>query len=204
MKPFIRKSIFVLTGGAVQGLGMGVFLFPHNIPSGGAGGIAVLLHYLFAVQMGLALWLVNFSMLLIGVKVLGKRFAVWTFAGITMTSVSIHLFENILVIPNRNMFLDLTLGSMLLGTGIGLLMRKEVSNGGVGVVAFIIARGKNILPGRPLFLINCLIFFITGAVISWKIIILALISQWISTTIVDFVCRFTLKQVYTPEWRKKP
>jgi len=98
---------------------------------------------------------------------------------------------------------DLVFGSMLLGTGIGLLMRQGVSNGGVGVIAFMIAHGKNILPGKPLFLINCFIFFITGAVISWKLIFLAFISQWISTTIVDFICRLKFHESYTLGWRKK-
>src|SRR5699024_4871605 len=141
------------------------------------------------INMGTALWIVNFSMLLIAVKYLGKRFALWTVIGITVTSLSVHFFESHFSIMDRNLLYDLVIGSMLLGTGIGLLMRQGVSNGEVGVITFMIDHGKNILPEKTLFLINCCVFFTTGAVISWKLIFLACISQWISTTIVDFICR---------------
>src|SRR5690625_30843 len=203
MKHIIQKNGLVIAGGGIQGLGMGLVLFPHSIPSGGAGGITVLLNYWFGINMGIALWIVTFSMLLIAVKYLGKRFALWTVIGITVTSLSVHFFESYFSIMDRNLLYDLVIGSIVLGTGIGLLMRQGVSNGGVGVIAFMIAHGKNILPGKPLFLINCFIFFITGAVISWELIFLAFISQWISTTIVDFICRLTFHESYTLGWRKK-
>lgn len=197
------KGGLVLLGATVQGLGMGLFLFPHFIPSGGAAGIAVLINYWFSISMGPALWIVNFSMLMIAVRYLGKRFVLWTILGITITSLSIHFFENNFTIFHRNLLYDLVIGSVFLGTGIGILMRQGVSNGGAGVIAFMISYGRNILPGRPLFLINCSIFLITAAVISWKILLLALVSQWISTTVIDLVCRMTFYQSYTLDWRKK-
>ncbi|SFA85014.1 Uncharacterised 5xTM membrane BCR, YitT family COG1284 [Lentibacillus halodurans] len=203
MKLFMKKCGLVVAGGALQGFGMGLFLFPQAIPSGGAGGIAVLLNHWFNISMGPSLWIVNFTMLMLGVQYLGKRFALWTFVGITMTSLSIDFFESTFPIVHRNLLLDLVIGSVFLGTGIGILMRQGVSNGGVGVVAFMISHGRNILPGKPLFFINISIFFVTAAVISWEIVILALISQWISTTMVDLVYRLDFYHVYTLSWRKK-
>lgn len=190
MKQIILKSGLVLMGGIFQGFGMGLFLFPQAIPSGGAGGLSIIINHWLSMNMGPALWIVNFSFLLLGVKYLGKRFALWTFIGITTTSLSIHFFENHLFILNRNILYDLVIGSIFLGTGIGILMRVGVSNGGVGVLAFMISHARRSLPGKPLFIINCTIFFMTAAIISWKIFFLALISQWISTTVVDFVFRF--------------
>jgi uncharacterized membrane-anchored protein YitT (DUF2179 family) len=63
VKQFMKKLGLVVAGGAIQGLGMGLFLFPNYIPSGGSGGIAVLINYWFHINMGLALWIVNISML---------------------------------------------------------------------------------------------------------------------------------------------
>ncbi|PLR78672.1 membrane protein [Bacillus sp. V3-13] len=203
MKKFIRKSGLVLAGGAIQGLGMGVFLFPHAIPSGGAGGIAVLLNYLFTMNIGFSLWLTNFSALVLAIKYLGNRCALWTMAGISITSFSIYFFQHSFQIPNRTLVVDLLLGSILLGTGAGLLLRQGVSNGGVGVIALIISNARNTLPGRPLFLMNCSIFILTAVIIDWKIIVLALVSQWISTKMVDLVCGIDFYQAYTFSWRKK-
>jgi uncharacterized membrane-anchored protein YitT (DUF2179 family) len=82
-------------------------------------------------------------------------------------------------------------------------MREGVSNGGMGVVALIISTSRNTLPGKPLFWINVSIFIITASIISWDLIVQALISQWISTKVVDFVCRLNWHQTYTLAWRKK-
>ncbi|MDZ5470470.1 YitT family protein [Bacillus sp. 31A1R] len=203
MYNFFRKNGFVIAGGAIQGFGMGLFLFPHAIPSGGAGGLAVLLNYFLHLDMGFSLWIVNFSMLVLAIKFLGNRCAIWTMVAISVTSLSIYFFQNTISKPLGNVWVDLVIGSLFLGTGVGLLLREGVSNGGVGVIALIISTERNILPGRPLFWINVSIFFITALIISWDIIIQALISQWISTKVVDYVCGIRFHQVYTLGWRKK-
>ncbi len=202
MNAFLSKFGLVILGGVIQGAGMGLFLFPHSIPSGGAGGLTVLFNYWFGISMGLALWIINFSFLLLGMKILGRRFAVWTVVAITMTSVSVQLFEQISMV-NRSLVYDLTAGSILLGTGIGILMRQGVSNGGIGVVALIISVRKKILPGKPLFIVNMIIFLFTALIIDWKLIFLALISQWISTKLVDLTATMSLQETYTLDWRKK-
>lgn len=154
--------------------------------------------------MGLALWIVNASLLFLGVKYLGKRFALWTLLSITVTSLSVDFFEQIIFVKNRSLLLDLLFGSVFLGTGIGILMRQGVSNGGVGVIAIIISVKKRILPGRPLFFLNFFIFLFVALIIDWKLIFLALISQWISTKVVDMICEISFQKTYTLGWRKKP
>ncbi|HZG70991.1 MAG TPA: YitT family protein, partial [Chondromyces sp.] len=102
MNGFWRKNGLVLAGGTIQGFGMGVFLFPHAIPSGGAGGLAVLLNYWFHFNMGFALWLVNFSLLVLAVKYLGNRVALWTMMSITVTSLSIYVCQTLIPLPSGN------------------------------------------------------------------------------------------------------
>lgn len=203
MKEFMQKSGLVLLGGAFQGLGMGLFLFPQSIPSGGAGGLAILLNFYFNISMGPSLWIVNFLLLLLGISYLGKRFAVWTVVGMTVASFTIDFVETTFYIAQRNLVIDLILGSIFLGIGVGILMRQGVSNGGMGVLAYMVAHKTKIPPGKPLFFINCSIFFINAAVISWNIILLAFISQWISTKIVDFFYNYETYQTYTLDWQKK-
>lgn len=204
MKEIMIKNALVLAGGAIQGFAMGLFLFPQYIPSGGAGGITVLFNYLFGMSMGTALWIINFSLLLLGLYTLGKRFASWTVLAITMTSLTVSFFEHI-TIPNRSLFFDLIVGSIFLGIGIGILMRQNVSNGGIGVIALILSRKYGFLPGRSLFWINNGIFLFAALLIDWKIIILAIISQWIATRIVNFIVQFefTMNESYSLDWRKK-
>ncbi|WP_232223956.1 YitT family protein [Anoxybacteroides tepidamans] len=183
----LRKYLLVIAGSMIQGFAMGVFLFPNSIPSGGAGGITVLLNYIFHIPASLALWLVNASMLVVAFRYLGSASTVGTLIGITVTSLSVQFFESNLYMPSPNVWIDLFIGSFFLGVGVAILMRQGVSQGGIGIIALIIAKSRRINPGKPLFWINGSIFIITGYIIDWKIVIQAIFCQWMSTQIVDWL-----------------
>ncbi|WP_227939445.1 YitT family protein [Alkalihalobacillus deserti] len=194
----IRTYILITCGGLIQGMAMSLFLFPHSIPSGGAGGLAVLLNYWIHIPLSFALWIVNFSLLVAAIKWLGNASAIGTMYGITITSLSVHFFNFAMYKPYDNVWIDLLIGSIILGTGVGILLRQGVSNGGMGVLALIIARVKDSSPGKPLFLLNGSIFVFTASVIAWPIVIQALLSQWLSTRIVDAIFRLRTQFLQVP------
>ncbi|WLD92038.1 YitT family protein [Alkalihalobacillus sp. AL-G] len=174
-------------GGLLQGMAMGLFLFPHSIPSGGAAGIAVLLNFWFSLPLGFALWLVNFTLLVAAIKGLGNASTIGTMYAITITSLSVDFFSFDMYRPYSNEWIDLIFGVILLGIGVGILMRQQVSNGGMGVLALIIAKHRNHPPGKALFWMNGSIFIFTASIIDWSIVVQAVMCQWLSTRIVDVV-----------------
>jgi uncharacterized membrane-anchored protein YitT (DUF2179 family) len=158
------------------------------------------------MPLSFALWVVNFSMLVAAIYWLGNASAIGTMYGITVTSLSVHLFSFDMYRPYDNIWIDLLIGSVILGIGIGILLRQGVSNGGMGVLALIIANLKDIAPGKPLFLLNSSIFILTGSIIAWQIVIQALISQWLSTRMVDYIFHLNVNFGYKQpqlSWRKK-
>ncbi|SDJ69349.1 YitT family protein [Sediminibacillus albus] len=208
MKHRLMVLITVTCGAVIQGYAMSVFLFPHFIPSGGAGGIAVLLNFWFGLPLSFALWLVNFLLLTTAINWLGNASALGTMYAITITSLSIHLFDLPLFQMAKNVWLDLLIGSLILGCGIGLLLRHGVSNGGMGVIALITAKYRKIPPGKPLLLLNGSIFILTASIIDWHIVLQALICQWISTKMVDLLFELpgpfqSKKWKIANPWRKK-
>ncbi|OMP67381.1 membrane protein [Domibacillus epiphyticus] len=182
-----RKCFLVAVGAVMQGFAMGVFLFPNFIPSGGGAGLTVLLNYWFHIPLSIALWLVNSSMLLFAVHYLGGFSALGTLLGITITSISVNIFNVYLESPFSHVWIDLVFGSIFFGTGVSILLRQGISNGGMGVIALIIAKYKNISPGKPLFWINGIIFLITSYVIDWEIVFQAITCQWMSTKIISWL-----------------
>lgn len=204
-KKIASKLFLILTGGMIQGLAIGEFLFPHSIPSGGAGGLTVLFNYLFHIPMGTVLWFVNASMLLLAVHYLGGANAIGTLIGITVTSITVNFIEVNMNKPVTNVWFDFIVGSLLLGTGVAILLRQGVSNGGIGVIALILAKKKGIDPGKTLFWVNGSIFLITAYIIDWKIVIEAIISQWLSTRVVNWLYRLPIHKpfILTFAWRKK-
>ncbi|MGG1238719.1 YitT family protein [Bacillus sonorensis] len=189
----------ILWGSVLQGLGMALFLFPNHIPSGGAAGIAVLLNFWFQVPHGLTVWAVNFSLLLTAVKWLEPVTVVGTMASITMTSVSVQIFESLFpAMTTDNVWLDLFYGAVLLGTGVGILYKYNISNGGFGALALMISIYRGGKPGTALFMMNACIFLLTASVIAWGIVIQALVCQWISTKIIDAIYQIRLRPLFMP------
>ncbi|MEK3731837.1 MULTISPECIES: YitT family protein [Paenibacillus] len=204
IRRLINKLSMIAAGSIIQGYAMAVFLFPHAIPSGGGAGIAVLLNHGFGIPMSLGLWFANIAFLLFTVHYLGSVSAVGTVLVITITSVSVNFFEVYVAPPMNNVWLDLLLGSLLLGTGIALLMKQRVSNGGIGYVALAIYKYKRIHPGTSLFWMNGFIFALTAYVIDWQIIVLAVLCQWLSTRMIHFILRIqSPRPALRPAWRKK-
>lgn len=200
-----KKTIHILAGSLIQGCAMGVFLFPHSIPSGSGAGLAMLLNYWFHLPLSIGFWLVNISFLLFAVHYLGRVSAFGTIMVITITSVSVNFFEVYVKTPFGSLWINLLVGSVILGTGISILFRERVTNGGIGFVALAIAKARRINPGTSLFIINVLIFSLTAIVIDWKIIIQALICQWISTRVIKWLHNPSLmgRAFFQLAWRKK-
>lgn len=203
----LSKKISLITAGSIiQGFAMAVFLFPHSIPSGGGAGIAVLLNHAFGIPISLGLWFSNFIFLVFTVQYLGSVSAFGTVYVITVTSVSVNFFEVFVKPPFANVWIDLLCGSMFLGTGVALLMKQRVSNGGIGYVALAIYKYKGIHPGTSLFWMNGFIFALAAYAIDWKIIILAIVCQWLSTRMINWLLHMPgprPKWGYGVAWRSK-
>ncbi|WP_273123252.1 YitT family protein [Metabacillus sp. HB246100] len=189
-----RKACFLALGASIQGLAMSLFLFPHYIPSGGAASISVLVNHFFSIPFSITLIIVNGSLLLAAVKWLGKGNALWTMYCVTITSFIIQVLSPYIQKPFSFILLDLGIGSVLFGIGLGILFRMGASSGGMDILALVMAKITKTSPGKLLFCINGLLLLSTGVLVDIKIILYALCCQFISTRIVDIIYQLQLKQ----------
>jgi uncharacterized membrane-anchored protein YitT (DUF2179 family) len=205
----MRKSTFIyiclVFGGTLQGLGMSLFLFPHSIPSGGAAGIAILLNFFFALPLGLSLWFANIVFLLFAINYFGYTWTFRTIISVAITSATVSIITWQVPHIHVHIFIDMACGSFFFGTGVGVLIRAGASSGGMVIPALIIASYKNWSPGKVMMGINLLIFLLTSLVINYKIAVFAIICQYISTNIIDYIYHFRLQNLQIPlySWRKR-
>lgn len=190
----VRKGTILGIAASIQGLAMAIFLFPHLIPSGGAASVSVLVNYLLHVPFAITLWVLNASLLLAAVKWLGKENALWTMYCVTVTSFVVNFLNSHLIGTVSFIFVDLLIGSILFGIGIGILFRMGASSGGMDILALIISKLKGYTPGKILFFINGSVLLLTGVVVDLKIILFALACQFISTRILDVICQVEYKR----------
>ena len=204
MKRLFLTYIGILFGAILQGISMSLFLFPHSIPSGGAAGIAILLNHWLDLPLGLSLWLANIVFLLFALNYFGYTWTFRTIISVATTSIIVSIITAHVPHLHINLFLDLACGSILFGTGVGLLIRAGASSGGMVIPALVIASYKNWSPGKVLMGINLLIFLLTSLVIDYKIVLFAIICQYFSTSIIDYIykLRFQRLLLLSYNWRK--
>lgn len=180
----------VTIGAILQGTAMALFLFPHNIPSGGAAGLALLLNFWTKLPLGFSLWLVNFVLLFLAINYFGYFWTFRTMYSVTITSVTIQLLETFVSFPHVHLVLDIIFGALIFGYGVGLLIKNRASSGGMVIPALMIASYRRSPPGKAMFWINLFIFLLTATIINFQIVIFAITCQWVSTKVIDYVNRY--------------
>jgi uncharacterized membrane-anchored protein YitT (DUF2179 family) len=205
MNRHLYTYVLLFIGAVVQGTSMAIFLFPHSIPSGGAAGLAILMNHWLHLPLGLALWVANFSFLVLALKYFGYSWTIRTMYSVTITSITVNLITEYVSFPHVNLWLDLLCGSILFGIGVGILIRHGASSGGMVIPALMIATYKGWSPGKVMLGLNLFIFILTASVIDYKIVFYAILCQTISTNIIDII--YYLKWPSFPfislGWRKK-
>lgn len=196
---------FLLIGAILQGLAMSLFLFPHSIPSGGGAGLALLMNHLLGLPLGFALWLANAVFLLFALQYFGFRWVFRTILAVGITSMTVSIVSNYFHFKDIHLIPDMAAGSILFGIGVGMLIKAGASSGGMVIPALMVANYKNWAPGRVMFWINMLIFLLTSVVINYKIVIYAVICQFLSTNIIDFIhtLRLPRPRFLQANWRKR-
>ncbi|MCC5802282.1 YitT family protein [Rossellomorea vietnamensis] len=190
----LRKAVILGLASTIQGLAMAVFLFPHFIPSGGAASVSVLLNYLLHIPFAVTLWVMNACLLGAAVKWLGKENAFWTMYCVTVTSVVVDAADPLMTGTVSFVFVDLLIGSILFGIGVGVLFRMGASSGGMDILALIISKLKGYSPGKTLFAINGSVLLLTGIVVDLKIILYAIACQFIATRILDIINKIDIRR----------
>lgn len=184
---------------------MSLFLFPHSIPSGGAAGLAILMNYWFGLSLGFSLWLANIVFLLFALKYFGYTWTFRTILSVATTSTVVSVITTQIPHHHVHMVFDMVCGSIFFGIGVGLLIRAGASSGGMVIPALMIATYKNWSPGKVMMGINMMIFLLTGLVIDYKIVVYAIVCQFFSTNIIDFIyeLRFNRLLFLSANWRRR-
>jgi uncharacterized membrane-anchored protein YitT (DUF2179 family) len=154
----------ILIGSLSVGIGVNFFLAPYHLLDGGMIGISLLLHYYFGSPIGITTIIISIP-LYIYVWGFARRFFFKSIHGLLISSLSIDLFSNIETGWELSIFASAILGGVIIGLGVGLMLRYETSTGGTDLLAQIISNRTAINVGVLIFLIDgCIILSGIGIV----------------------------------------
>ena len=165
LKPLeIIQRIVVLTiGAALMAVALEIFLVPNDIIDGGITGISIMLHELTEVPLGLFLFLINLPFLFIGYKQIGKTFAFSTLYAVAIMSIGTFLLHPIPPLTITKI-LAAIFGGVILGVGVGLVIRFGGSLDGTEIVAILINKKTPFSVGEVVMFFNFFILLSAGFV----------------------------------------
>jgi len=187
--PTLRSYAIITFGLFVNALGWTVFLLPAEITSGGMTGVSSLLYYAFKLPMGLTYLVMNVVLIILGVKVLGRSFAIKTVYATLVLSFFLSILEGIVVDPIVDEdFMSAVVGGILAGGGVGLAISQGGSTGGTDIIAMMINKHRNISPGRLLLYMDILIISSSYLVFqSIEIMVYGYVSMAVVAYTIDMV-----------------
>lgn len=181
---FLWRVFMMLVGASFVSVGLEIFLVPNQIIDGGIVGISIIMSHLSGWNLGLFLFILNLPFLFLGYKQIGKTFALSTLFSVAMMSIGttlLHPVQPITIDP----LLAAVFGGIILGTGVGLVIRSGGSLDGTEIIAILFTKKLPLSVGEIVMFFNLFILGSAGFVFGWNNAMYSLIAYYIAFKMID-------------------
>ncbi|WP_168121297.1 YitT family protein [Paenibacillus sp. HB172176] len=180
----LRRVFFMFMGACLVSVALEIFLVPNDIIDGGITGISIIMAHLTHVPLGIFLTLLNLPFLLLGYKQIGKTFAISTLFSIVAMSIGTEL-----LVPVSPLTIDPLLaavfGGVLLGIGVGMVIRSGGSMDGTEIVAILVNKKTPFSVGEAVMFVNVFILGSAGFIFGWDHAMYSLMAYYIAFKMID-------------------
>lgn len=181
-----KKYVLIIIGSVIFAAGLEFFLIPNNILDGGVIGISIILEHYIKIPLGLFIFVLNIPFLYLGYKQIGKGFAIASAFGIVVLSVMTAVFSKFDPLI-RDPFLACIFGGVILGVGVGLVIRSGGTLDGSETFSIYSTKKLPMSVGEMVLVINVIIFIVSGFIFSWEVALYSMISYFIASRVMDVV-----------------
>ena len=176
----------ILLGSLIGGAAYPLFLTPNRIAPGGITGIATILNHLLHWPVGTVSLILNLPLFIISYRAVGRIFAFRSLVATILFSLFIDILPLSPVINDP--LLGALYGGVLLGIGLGLILRGGATTGGSDMIAHMVHRRfQFISTGSFLFAIDFAVVLAAGFLIGISEALYALISIFLTAKVMDVV-----------------
>lgn len=136
----VKKIGLVLAGNTLYALAVSLFILPDGLITGGTTGLALVAFHRFGVPVAVFVGVFNILMFLAGAFVLGKTFALTTLISTFYYPLILGVLEKVFcrTVMTQDRMLATVFAGLLLGAGLGLVIRVGASTGGMDIPPLIL------------------------------------------------------------------
>jgi len=153
----LKNASLILIGSVFYSVGIGLFLSPNQLASGGITGLAIIVSHFWKLGTGTVTFILNIPLALLGIWKFGRKFLYSTIFAVVITSVLINILEPFGAVTQDLLLASLT-GGALVSIGIGIIFKAGATTGGSDILIKLLRlKFKHLKTGT--------IFLITDAIV---------------------------------------
>lgn len=186
IREYLVKAFFLTLGAFIVAIGLEMFLLPNNIIDGGVIGISMMVSYITKWNLGLLIFCINIPFILMALKNLGQKFVIQTFFATAMLSIATNLLHGYQA--TEDLLLATVFGGLILGLGVGLILRNNASLDGTEMVSINLSKKLKVISvGELLMFINLFIYMGAGFLYGWDRALYSILTYYIASKVIDSV-----------------
>ncbi|MBQ2046366.1 MAG: YitT family protein, partial [Muribaculaceae bacterium] len=158
-----KDYIMIILGIAIYSFGFTAFILPEKVVMGGVSGLGSLVYFAsqeylsFEIPVAVTQYSVNLILLAFAYRIVGKQFVMRTIFGATVISLMIGIMQPLFYelldgkpLVQGETFMNVIIGGISCGIGIGMAFTHNGSTGGTDIVAAMVAKKSNVSIGRTM------------------------------------------------------
>lgn len=179
----------ILLGNTIYALAIVVFILPNNLITGGTTGLGITVQHYFGLPIHTFVLVFNVLMFLLGAAVLGKKFALTTLVSSFYYPIILGVFEEIPALANvtSDRMLSTVCGGLMIGFGIGVVLRAGASTGGMDIPPLVLNKKLGIPVSVMLYVFDFSILIMQMTFSNKEQIIYGILLVLIYTVVLDKV-----------------
>lgn len=163
-----------------------LFLVPNEVAPGGVTGLTTILNIAFGWPVGTTSLILNIPLFLLCFTQLGKKFFLKSLAATVIFSLLIDIFSTFMTPLTHNTFLATIYGGLMLGLGLGFILKGGATTGGTDLSAKLLHKKISFLSIGNLILIqDAVVVMLAGIVINIEQALYSTINIILITMLVD-------------------
>lgn len=190
MKGKIKEYGIITFGIVLVAIAIQFFYVPNNITGGGVTGISLVINnYIPNANLGILMAIMNAFLFVVAFIVIGSSFGgktIYAAMGLSFFNWFAEEFIKPVGLQNNPMLATIA-GSILLGTGLGIVFTQNASTGGTDIIAKILNKFFHIDMGKGMQIVDLIVVILSAATFGVEKGIYAAICVLLNGIVIDKV-----------------
>ncbi|WP_034849543.1 YitT family protein [Clostridium hydrogeniformans] len=191
MKEKLKEFMLINLGMIMVAGGMYFFLMPNKLATGGANGIAIIIHkFVPSLSVGILMLFINIVLFILAFLIIGPKFGVKTIYASFGVSLIIWILENYVKFNKSitgELFLELIFGILISGIGMGIVFNQDASTGGTDIISKILNKFFHIDLGKGVLLSDLATTIAAAFAFDIKLSMYAMLGVIINGFVIDAI-----------------